>query len=116
MILWCSIISIGTSIVFKWMFIGKRRPGPVNDTVWRKATDWAANWHFVVGTSMIMVLSYGLRIWNVVLMMHGMDIDIFSIIMPTQMFVPSKVDLVRIRHSLVSNDFSKQRVKACTIK
>ena len=41
--------------------------------------------------------------WNVVLMMHGMDIDFASRIISPEVFPPSKVDLVRLGQSFVAD-------------
>ena len=103
LILWFNFISIGTSIAIKWTFIGKRKPGRANQTVWRKVADWAADWHFKVSFSTLNFLTYNSRMWNVVLMMHGMDVDFASRIVSPEVFQPSKVDLVRLRQSFVAD-------------
>jgi hypothetical protein len=71
--------------------------------VWRKVADWAADWHFNVSFITLYYLTYNSRMWNVVMMMHGMDIDFASRIISLANFPPSKVDLVRLRQSFVSN-------------
>ena len=103
LILWFNFISIGTSIVIKWTFIGKRKPGRANQTVWRKVADWAADWHFKFSFSTLKILTYNSRMWNVVLMMHGMDVDFASRFVTPEVFPPSKVDLVRLRQSFVAD-------------
>ena len=103
LILWFNFISIGTSIVIKWTFIGKRKPGRAKETVWRKVADWAADWHFNVSFITLKYLTYNSRMWNVVLMMHGMDVDFASRIVSPEVFPPSKVDLVRLRQSFVAD-------------
>ncbi len=102
LLLWFNLVSIWTSILIKWVFIGKRKPGPVNDSVWRKVADWAADWHFRTSLSLLLFeMTAHSHMWNIVLMMHGMDTDMVSKL-HHQLYLPSKVDLVRVRNSFVN--------------
>lgn len=101
MFMWFNVLSIGTSIILKWTFIGKRSPGPVRNSLLQKIADWAVDWHFRKTTSLIHSLTFNSRLWNIVLMMHGMDIDTHSKVVP-QNFVPSNFDLISVRNSFVS--------------
>jgi len=102
---WFTFMSIGTSIVIKWILIGKRRPGVCNVTLCRRAADWVADWHFQVSLQIFSALFYASRIWNFVLTMHGMDIDFASKLVTPEIFLPSKVDLVRVRESFIGTVF-----------
>lgn len=102
LLLWFSFMSICTSIIIKWTFIGKRKPGQFSDSLWRDFADWAADWHFQVATGLLISVSTHSRFWNVVLMMHGMDIDFTSRIAGVGCFVPSKVDLITVKNSFIS--------------
>ncbi len=103
LVFWFSVVSIFASIVIKWTFIGKKRPGKYSDTLWRRIADWAADWHYKAATGLFYGLSSNSRIWNVVAMLHGLDVDFSSQIAGSDCCLPSKVDLVKIRESFVSN-------------
>ena len=100
---WFSTMSICTSIIIKWVLIGKRKAGDqVNVSLWRDFADWAADWHFQVATGLLLSVSTHSRFWNVVLMMHGMNIDLASRVAGVGTFVPSKVDLITVKNSFIS--------------
>jgi len=99
---WVSLISVVTSIVIKWLLIGKCRAGAYNDNLSRPMADWAADWHFAVSTNLLRSFTYNSRVWNLIAMLHGMDIDFVSQIAPVDFLVPSKLDLLKIRKSFVS--------------
>jgi len=102
LILWFSIISIWTSVIIKWVFIGKRKPGPVNMSMWRTCLDWAADWHFKTSIGFLFSFIFNSRICNIVMIMHGMDTDLVSKLGEPGIFIPSKVDLVSVRRSFIS--------------
>jgi hypothetical protein len=102
LIVWFSVSSIGTSVILKWLLIGKRRPGPANESLWRTFADWAADWHFQVATGVLLSMTTHSRLWNIILMMHGMDIDISSRVAGVGSFLPSKVDLIKVHNSFIS--------------
>jgi len=105
LLLWFSVVSTLLSVMMKWILIGKRRPGPVNNSLWRNFADWAADWHFRVSTDLVYGISSYSRIWNVVLWLYGMDIDFYSTVQALS-FSPSKMDLVKIKQSFVSSGLS----------
>jgi hypothetical protein len=104
-IMWFSVISLLTSIILKWTLIGKRRPGPYNNTLWRNFVDWAADWHYDVSTSLLHYVFSNSHLWNVILMLHGMDVDLRSKIIAIN-YPPSKLDLIKIRHSFISTNLA----------
>ncbi|GFH54083.1 hypothetical protein CTEN210_10559 [Chaetoceros tenuissimus] len=98
-LLWFGCTSIVSSIVIKWVFIGKRKVGRrEKKSTLREFFDWAADWHFRHSLSFFVSFTVHSRIWNIVLMMHGMDVDLYSKFNP-QHFLPSIVDLVKMRKS-----------------
>jgi hypothetical protein len=102
LILWFSALSIVTSVILKWVMIGKRRLGPASRSLWRTFADWAVDWHFQVATGLLLSMTTNSRMWNIILMMHGMEIDITSRIAGVGSFVPSKVDLIKVKNSFIS--------------
>ena len=63
--------------------------------------DWAADWHYRASTSILLSFTSESRMWNVILMVHGMNIDFASQIQG-QLFFPSQMDLVKVRKSFIS--------------
>lgn len=102
--LWLFVMSAMSSIIIKWIFIGKRKPGPFTDTLWKTILGWTSDWHYgnLFKASIMFPISFNSGIWNVILMMHGMDIDLKSKV-SAQNYQPSFMDLVKIRKSFVSN-------------
>ena len=113
LVLWFAGCSIGTSIMLKWALIGKRVPGPFNDTLWRKAADWAADWHYSTSIQVLYSLTANSHVWNAILRMHGMDVDMGSQVFAHR-FLPSQMDLIKVRSSFVSSgvifDLTKKNV------
>jgi hypothetical protein len=96
-----ALLSIGSSVLIKWMFIGHRRPGPYKETIWKVVADWAVDYHFDIASCTLYAVLFNWRIRNVILMLHGMDIDMESKIYP-ESFPPSKVDLISLEKLFVS--------------
>ena len=42
------------------------------------------------------------KIWNLILFLHGLDIDFISVPLNVTDYLPSKVDMLRIRRSFIS--------------
>lgn len=101
LIIWFSAISTSTSVILKWLLIGKRQAGQYNNNIWRKMADWACDWHYQVGTGLLLSFTSHSRMWNTILRLHGMDIDFKSKVNPA-CFPPSVVDLVTVRESFIS--------------
>ena len=94
-------------MILKWALIGKRRPGPYKETMWRKFADWAVDWHFSTTSLLLNSVTSDSRIWNIILMLHGMDADFKSLgRRASSSFPPSKLDLVNIRDSFLSSGIS----------
>jgi hypothetical protein len=105
LLLTASILSIFASVALKWILIGRRRPpqSKRDSSVWREFCYWACDYHFDVTSRLFGVVSDLSRIWNVILMAHGLDIDMKSAFVNVQHnFPPSKVDFLQIRNSFVS--------------
>ena len=113
LVLWFAGCSIGTSIMLKWALVGKRTPGKFNDTLWRKAADWAADWHYSTSIQVLYSVTSNSHVWNVILRMHGMDVDMGSQVFAHR-FLPSQMDLIKVRSSFVSSgaifDLKKKNV------
>ena len=63
----------------------------------------AADWHFQVATGLLPSMTTNSRLWNIMLMMHGMDIDISSKVAGVGSFLlPSTVDLIKVKNSFIS--------------
>lgn len=98
---WLGFVSILVSIVMKWALIGKRKAGCYNDTILRRMTDWAVDFHYRAFSNILLPFSSNSKIWNVILLLHGTDID-FQSTVQSRNFVPSQMDLVKLRKSFVS--------------
>lgn len=96
-----SIFSIVVNIILKWIVIGRRQPGFYRDSMLRTAADWMVDHHFRLSILLPFFVSSNSRIWNVILMLYGADIDIVSRI-NVDGFSASMLDLIRIRRSFVS--------------
>ena len=105
LIIWFSAVSTLSSVAMKWVIIGKRTEGPFSDSLRRTFADWAVDWHFGISINMLCVISSRSRVWNVVLWLHGMDIDSSSVVLATN-FLPSMMDLVTIKRSFLSSPIS----------
>jgi len=95
-----SVMSIVVSIALKWILIGRRDPAE-KETMWSRGVDWICDFHF---TSSIMIL-YTLnnsKAWNIVLMLHGLDVDFATGVIGVLCYPPSKVDSIKLRKSFVS--------------
>ncbi|CAB9531058.1 D-alanine--D-alanyl carrier protein ligase [Seminavis robusta] len=108
-----SFLALMTSIGLKWLLIGKRDPSDEYEgSLWRGATNWACDFHFRTACWSFIPFFGQSRIWNMILFLHGLDIDMASTLSgPYFVFLPSKVDFVKIRGSFVATmslDFSKQ--------
>lgn len=97
-----SIFLFAETIVIKWLLIGKRNPGPIGTSVWRKAALWAADWHFEKTPWVLAsVCRHHPLFWCCFYKLMGMDIDFQSKILPSSV-KPSTADLVKVRKSVVS--------------
>ena len=97
----CLLISLLSSIVLKLLLIGhQRRPGKQNPS-WRYyPADWAADYHFYLVTLPFRIFARNSRLCNLILMLHGMDID-FASKVEMECFPPSKMDLIHVRESSI---------------
>ncbi|CAB9525674.1 7a-methyl-1,5-dioxo-octahydro-1H-inden-4-yl [Seminavis robusta] len=109
-----SCLAFGTSIVLKWLLIGKRDPSDEYEgSLWWRATNWACDFHFSAAAWPLTAFIGHSKLWMIILSLHGLDVDIESVmnISSHTQFTPSKVDYVKIRKSFVPNiylDLSKQ--------
>ena len=102
LLLWFSFVSTLISVALKWIMIGKRKPGNYSDSTFRKFCDWAADWHFQTSTCFLLSFSSHSRMWNIILKLHGMNIDFKSRLASVGTFLPSKIDLIEVKESFVS--------------
>ncbi|CAB9508018.1 D-alanine--D-alanyl carrier protein ligase [Seminavis robusta] len=108
-----SFLALLTSIPLKWVLIGKRDPcDEYGGSLYRQATNWACDFHFGVASWPLTPFFGQTRLWHIILFLHGLDVDIESCISnPYRIFLPSKVDFVKIRKSFVATsnmDLSKR--------
>ncbi|GFH61076.1 hypothetical protein CTEN210_17552 [Chaetoceros tenuissimus] len=102
LILWFAYASIATSVLLKWILVGRRKPGKINHSLWKEISHWAADWHFVNSLELIEITAFGGTIWNIILKLHGMDIDMTTRLATPEWIPPSKVDLVKMKESFMS--------------
>ncbi|CAB9527783.1 D-alanine--D-alanyl carrier protein ligase [Seminavis robusta] len=99
-----SLLAMTTSIILKWLLIGKRDPSQAyGGSLWQRATNWACDFHFKLASWPIFPFFGNSRLWNVLLYLHGLDVDIVSMltINPSTIFYPSKVDFLKVERSFV---------------
>ncbi|CAB9496118.1 D-alanine--D-alanyl carrier protein ligase [Seminavis robusta] len=99
-----SLLALLTSMALKWLLIGKRDPSDDYDgSLYRRATNWACDFHFRVACWTLTPFFGQSRLWNIVLILHGLDVDLESgLNNPYFIFYPSNVDFVKIRKSFVA--------------
>ncbi|CAB9518761.1 D-alanine--D-alanyl carrier protein ligase [Seminavis robusta] len=107
-----SFLALLTSIALKWILIGKRDPlDEYEGSLYRRATNWACDFHFRVAAWTLAPFFGQSRLWTVILYLHGLDVDIESdLSSPYCVFFPSKVDFVKVGKSFVATsslDLSK---------
>jgi len=89
------------SVLLKWILIGKKKPGPFKESLWTDFADWAADYHFRISRQLLVDVTVNTRLWNILLMMHGMDVDLKSAIYADDQ-LPSQMDLLSVKDSFVS--------------
>ncbi|CAB9501939.1 D-alanine--D-alanyl carrier protein ligase [Seminavis robusta] len=99
-----SLFAIVTSIILKWLLIGRRDPSEEYEgTLWRKATNWACDFHFRVASWMLSRYMGPSRLDCLIQWFHGLDVDVSSIMYHASTICPpSKVDFVKVRQSFLS--------------
>lgn len=94
-------LSLVSSVVIKWIFLGKRKIGKYEHKSVMEVTDWAVDYHFFLSTILFRTFSLNSRFCNFILMLHGMDIDLASKVY-IDSFPPSKMDFIHVRQSYVA--------------
>ncbi|CAB9504318.1 D-alanine--D-alanyl carrier protein ligase [Seminavis robusta] len=99
-----SFLALVPSIALKWLLIGKRDAAEEYDgSLYRQATNWACDFHFRIASWSQTPFFGQTRFWHIILFLHGLDVDMESCISnPYRIFLPSKVDFVKIRKSFVA--------------
>ena len=98
-----SFLNILVSVVLKWLLIRCRtNEERLRPTLCVKLANWVCDYHFRVSSALFTTLTAGSKIWNVILRLHGLDVDFQSAIVSNDIFPPSKVDQLRVRRSFVS--------------
>ncbi|CAB9525425.1 D-alanine--D-alanyl carrier protein ligase [Seminavis robusta] len=99
-----ALLAMTTSIILKWLLIGKQDPSKeYNGSPWQSATNWACDFHFKIASWPLYPFFGDSRLWNIILLLHGLDVDLLSMlnVNPYTIFVPSKVDFLKVEGSFV---------------
>jgi acyl-CoA synthetase (AMP-forming)/AMP-acid ligase II len=67
-------LALASSIVVKWVLLGRRLAGKIYPNLVTEFVEWAADYHFFVSTLIFQTFSVNSRFCNVILICHGMDI------------------------------------------
>ncbi|CAB9524728.1 D-alanine--D-alanyl carrier protein ligase [Seminavis robusta] len=99
-----SVFAMVTSILLKWLLIGKRDPSEEYErTLWMRATNWVCDYHFQIAAWMLANYAEVSRFDTLVQWCHGLDVDVVSDLYTANIiFSPSQVDFVKIRQSFLS--------------
>ncbi|CAB9510351.1 D-alanine--D-alanyl carrier protein ligase [Seminavis robusta] len=99
-----SLLAMVTSIIMKWLLIGKRDPSTEYEgTLWRRATNWACDYHFRIAAWTLGNFMGGSKLASLIQWLHGLDVDAVSALFTaTAIFPPSKVDYMKVRQSFLS--------------
>ena len=98
-----SFLNILVSVALKWLLVRRRTTEErLRPTLCVKLANWVCDYHFRVSSALFRTLTAGSKIWNVILRLHGLDVDFQSAIVSNDIFPPSKVDQLRVRRSFVS--------------
>jgi len=97
-------MSILSSILNKWLLVGKRKPGSFPQTFVTEMADWAADWHFRVATELFFSFTAYSKVWNVILFLSFFSCHSFpawngcrpEVHFSADNFPPSKVDLIKV--------------------
>ncbi|CAB9527124.1 unknown protein [Seminavis robusta] len=102
-----SFLALVTSILLKWVLIGKRDPSDAHeDSLYRRATNWACDFHFRIASWALTIVFGHSKISNLIPFLHGLDVDFVSELHfkpQSSLFSPSKVDYIKIRKSFLPN-------------
>jgi len=97
-----SFIALIVSAGLKWLMIGRRREGTRRcPSVLVSFSEWACDYHYKVSTSIFFTALPTSRVWNVILMLHGLDVDLRSGFSNVHASPPSVVDRLFIRRSFL---------------
>jgi len=94
-------MSLASSIVVKWILLGRRKTGKYHHKVLLESAEWAADYHFFLSTIIFTTFSPHSRFCNIILKLHGMDIDLVSKVYLNS-FPPSKMDFIHLSESFVA--------------
>lgn len=97
-----NVTMLTTTIVLKWLVIGKRRTGPIRGGRVRALGDWIVDYHFRASKFLLHSILMESSIWNLFAMAMGMDVDFWSKI-DIGSIPPSKADLVSVRNAFLSD-------------
>jgi len=102
-----AVMSLLASVILKWVLIGRRLPTH-EETLHRSLAYWVCDTHFRLSAYTLWATLHNSRFWNIVFMLHGMDVDLITFFTDITHFPPSKVDLIRVRKSFLSTGLSFQ--------
>jgi hypothetical protein len=98
-----SFLNMLVSVALKWLLIGRRTTEErLHPTICIKLANWVCDYHFGASSALFTTMTAGSKIWNVILRLHGLDVDFQSGIVSNDRFPPSKVDQLRVRRSFVA--------------
>ena len=95
-----SILMLLSSVAVKFLLLGSRSPGRYREYSWQHFVDWAADYHYSMAMLGFQMVARNSRLANIILMMHGMNIDLASKV-DLATFKPSQLDLIRMRRSTI---------------
>ena len=107
---WCllvlisSVTSMAVCVPLKWLLIGRRKAGKVENSLVREISDWAVDYHFSQSIRLLNTCAENSKLVNLYLMALGMNIDLKSHIWAAYC-PPSKVDLLTVRNTFMASIF-----------
>uniref|UniRef100_A0A7S1Y5P3 Uncharacterized protein n=1 Tax=Grammatophora oceanica TaxID=210454 RepID=A0A7S1Y5P3_9STRA len=89
----------------EWLMIGRRKcSGSIKPpSLWVTFSDWACDYHFRTTRTVFHLVGCLSKVWNIILMLHGLDIDFQSGMVDQGCFSPSMMNQVVARRSLFAS-------------
>jgi len=102
-VLTTSLFGLVTSVLLKWVLIGRRRAHQSSNSLSQDVRFWVCDYHFQTSCWALMTFLGQSKLCHAVLFLHGLDIDISSYVSGGWRgnLVPSKLDLIKIRKSFM---------------
>jgi len=89
----------------EWLMIGRRKcSGSIKPpSLWVTFSDWACDYHFRTTRTVFHFVGCLSKVWNIILMLHGLDIDFQTGVVDEGCFAPSMMNQVVGRRSLFAS-------------